>query len=153
MLRDAWWRTCQVLTKRSERLLAPDSQIEWPGSVWMGVSVETERYLRRANHLRQTHARVNSSRSSRWPASPGSSFLQAVGRGAQEAGRAQARQPHVGRNARLVRGTGLARSLAPGCRRHLSARWEENAASDGQHRRRVRIIEDSVEWYNHAELN
>jgi protein gp37 len=58
VMRRAWWHTFQVLTKRSERLLALDPQLGWPGNVWMGVSVETERYLFRVDHLRQTHARV-----------------------------------------------------------------------------------------------
>jgi protein gp37 len=54
----AWWHTFQVLTKRSDRLLALDPQIDWPENAWMGVSVETERYLHRVNQLRQTHACV-----------------------------------------------------------------------------------------------
>lgn len=42
----------------SERLLALDGQIVWPGNVWVGVSVGTEGYLFRADHLRQIRARV-----------------------------------------------------------------------------------------------
>jgi protein gp37 len=42
----------------SERLQALDGQIEWPGNVWMGVSVETEGYLFRVEHVRQTNACV-----------------------------------------------------------------------------------------------
>jgi protein gp37 len=58
VMRRAGWHTFQVLTKRSERLLALDSQLDWSGNVWMGVSVETERYLFRVDQLRQTHACV-----------------------------------------------------------------------------------------------
>jgi protein gp37 len=58
VIRRAWWHTFQVLTKRSDRLLALDPQIDWPENIWMGVSVETQRYLFRVNALRQTHARV-----------------------------------------------------------------------------------------------
>jgi protein gp37 len=58
VMRRAHWHQFQVLTKRSERLLALDSQIEWPANVWMGVSVENADYTFRIDHLRQTGARV-----------------------------------------------------------------------------------------------
>ncbi len=44
--------TYQVLTKRSRRLLRIASELEWPPNVWMGVSVESDRYCFRADHLR-----------------------------------------------------------------------------------------------------
>lgn len=56
VMRRASWHTFQVLTKRSEVLLALDSEIEWPANVWMGVSVERADYTFRIDHLRQTHA-------------------------------------------------------------------------------------------------
>ena len=43
-------------TKRAERLLEIDPQIDWPSNVWMGVSVENQDYTFRIDHLRQTHA-------------------------------------------------------------------------------------------------
>jgi len=54
----ASWHTFQILTKRSERLaeLAPD--LNWPPNVWMGVSIETAKYLWRADHLRNVPAAV-----------------------------------------------------------------------------------------------
>ena len=54
----ASWHTFQILTKRSKRLadLAPD--LNWPPNVWMGVSIETAKYLWRADHLRQVSAAV-----------------------------------------------------------------------------------------------
>jgi protein gp37 len=55
-MRRAHWHTFQVLTKRAERLLELDNKIEWPENVWMGVSVETQDYTFRIDHLRQTHA-------------------------------------------------------------------------------------------------
>lgn len=58
VMRRASWHTFQVLTKRAERLLQLDSKVDWPPNVWMGVSVESERYTFRIDHLRQTHARV-----------------------------------------------------------------------------------------------
>jgi protein gp37 len=56
IMRQAYWHTFQVLTKRSARLLELDSQIAWPGNVWIGVSVENDDYIFRINHLCQTHA-------------------------------------------------------------------------------------------------
>jgi protein gp37 len=48
----------QVLTKRSERLLSLDRLLNWQPQIWMGVSVESAKYLRRVDHLRQTGAHV-----------------------------------------------------------------------------------------------
>ncbi|NUQ38289.1 MAG: phage Gp37/Gp68 family protein [Caldilineales bacterium] len=58
VMREAHWHTFQVLTKRSERLLALDDAIDWPANVWMGVSVERQDYAFRVDHLRATHAQV-----------------------------------------------------------------------------------------------
>ena len=54
----AWWHTFQILTKRSERLAELAAEVSWPRNVWMGVSIETAKYLWRADHLRQVHAAV-----------------------------------------------------------------------------------------------
>lgn len=54
----AHWHTFQVLTKRSQRLLELNREIDWPGNVWMGVSVETQKYTHRIDHLRQTGAKI-----------------------------------------------------------------------------------------------
>jgi protein gp37 len=56
--RRASWHTFQILTKRSERLFELSSEIEWPTNVWMGVSVESQAYTWRIDHLRQTNAWV-----------------------------------------------------------------------------------------------
>jgi protein gp37 len=58
VMRRADWHTFQVLTKRAERLQEIDAQIDWPANVWMGVSVETQDYTFRIDHLRQTHAKT-----------------------------------------------------------------------------------------------
>jgi protein gp37 len=58
VMRRADWHTFQVLTKRAERLLEIDPQIDWPSNVWMGVSVENQDYKYRIDLLRQTHART-----------------------------------------------------------------------------------------------
>jgi protein gp37 len=48
----------QVLTKRSERLAELSLKLSWPDNVWMGVTVETEGYRFRIEHLKQTRAAV-----------------------------------------------------------------------------------------------
>jgi protein gp37 len=58
IMEKADWHTYQVLTKRSRRLVELDSGLEWSPHVWMGVSVESERYKHRIDHLRQCRARV-----------------------------------------------------------------------------------------------
>jgi protein gp37 len=58
VMRRANWHRFQVLTKRSERLLALNSVIDWPENVWMGVSVENADYIFRIDHLRKTSAQV-----------------------------------------------------------------------------------------------
>lgn len=50
--------TFQVLTKRSQRLAALAPSLVWPDNVWMGVSVENDRYTFRVDHLRQVPAAV-----------------------------------------------------------------------------------------------
>jgi protein gp37 len=54
----AHWHRFQVLTKRPERLLALDPDLAWQPNIWMGVSVENERYVPRVDLLRQTQAHV-----------------------------------------------------------------------------------------------
>jgi protein gp37 len=48
----------QILTKRSKRLVAVASLLDWPDNLWMGVSVESDRYRFRIDHLRQVPAAV-----------------------------------------------------------------------------------------------
>ncbi len=50
--------TYQVLTKRSKRLARFAGDLEWPANVWMGVSVEDDRYAFRADHLRDVPAAI-----------------------------------------------------------------------------------------------
>ena len=54
VMRRASWHQFQVLTKRSQRLLELNDQIDWPNNVWMGVSVENQDYTFRIDHLRET---------------------------------------------------------------------------------------------------
>jgi len=58
VMRRAHWHRFQVLTKRAERLARLAPELEWTENVWMGVSVETDRYRHRIDLLRSTPARV-----------------------------------------------------------------------------------------------
>jgi protein gp37 len=58
VMRRASWHTFQVLTKRSQRLLELDPEMDWSANVWMGVSVENQDYTFRLEHLRQTDAHI-----------------------------------------------------------------------------------------------
>jgi hypothetical protein len=54
----AHWHRFQVLTKRAERLAVVGRELTWPSNVWMGVSVESDRYRHRVDCLRATPART-----------------------------------------------------------------------------------------------
>jgi protein gp37 len=54
----AHWHEYQVLTKRSDRLRDLDSDLKWQPQIWMGVSIENEDYIFRADDLRKTGAHV-----------------------------------------------------------------------------------------------
>src|SRR5205807_8912469 len=54
----AHWHRFQVLTKRADRLKELSPKLDWAGNIWMGVSVESEGYRRRIDHLRAAGART-----------------------------------------------------------------------------------------------
>jgi len=54
----AHWHTFQVLTKRSARLAELAPHLGWPPNVWMGVSVENQRWTCRIEDLRRVPAAV-----------------------------------------------------------------------------------------------
>jgi protein gp37 len=58
VMRQAHWHQFQVLTKRSERILEIDAIADWPENVWLGVSVESDKYRFRIDNLRKTRAAV-----------------------------------------------------------------------------------------------
>jgi protein gp37 len=49
----------QVLTKRAERLYDVHKELKWTHNIWMGVSVEDERVVKRISFLKKTNAKVN----------------------------------------------------------------------------------------------
>jgi protein gp37 len=48
----------QILTKRSERLYELASLLKWSKNIWMGVTVENNNYVHRADDLRKVDAAV-----------------------------------------------------------------------------------------------
>ncbi len=55
---EAKWHTFQILTKRAERLAELSMDLPWPSNLWMGVTIESGRYIHRADHLRSIPATV-----------------------------------------------------------------------------------------------
>ncbi len=58
VMRRAHWHTFQILTKRHERLADLGPRLPWAPNIWQGVSVENNRWARRADALRQVPAAV-----------------------------------------------------------------------------------------------
>jgi len=54
----AHWHRFQVLTKRADRLEKISSELKWSSNIWMGVSVENQKYVDRIDHLRRTDAKI-----------------------------------------------------------------------------------------------
>jgi protein gp37 len=48
--------TFQVLTKRADRLAAMAPKLHWTKNIWIGVSVENQKYTSRVDRLRETAA-------------------------------------------------------------------------------------------------
>jgi protein gp37 len=58
VMKRAHWHTFQILTKRSGRLLSMSDRLVWTSNIWMGVTVEHDKYRFRINDLRETSARI-----------------------------------------------------------------------------------------------
>ncbi len=58
VMKKASWHRFQVLTKRADRLEALSPELEWTPNIWMGVSVESQKYVSRIDHLRRTAAQT-----------------------------------------------------------------------------------------------
>ena len=58
VMQEASQHRFQVLTKRSERLAELSPMLPWPENIWMGVSVENQRWTSRIDDLRQTGAKI-----------------------------------------------------------------------------------------------
>ena len=58
VMKRAHWHRFQVLTKRADRLEELSQYLEWSPNIWMGVSVESRKYVSRIDHLRRTGAKT-----------------------------------------------------------------------------------------------
>jgi protein gp37 len=57
-MKRAHWHTFQILTKRSDRLVRIAPYLPWPENVWIGVSVESQKYTDRIHELVKVPAAV-----------------------------------------------------------------------------------------------
>ncbi len=57
VMNTANWHIFQVLTKRSDRLMSLSPKLYWSPNIWVGVSVENQRYAYRIDDLRSTNAK------------------------------------------------------------------------------------------------
>ncbi len=107
---EAEGHTFQVLTKRHERMEELAPKLPWPPNIWMGVSIENNRWALRADYLRRVPAAVrfisaepllgpldalDLSATRRMCAPRGRVLLQAVGRPHLEGWRSEARRRNV----------------------------------------------------------
>jgi protein gp37 len=58
VMKRAHWHRFQVLTKRANRLAELSPRLKWMPNIWMGVSVESNRYRGRIDDLRSTGAQT-----------------------------------------------------------------------------------------------
>ncbi|MBD3156038.1 MAG: DUF5131 family protein [Candidatus Aenigmarchaeota archaeon] len=54
----ASWHTFQILTKRTERLLNIHSKLNWTSNIWIGTTIELEKYSYRSNIIAKIPATV-----------------------------------------------------------------------------------------------
>jgi protein gp37 len=54
----AYWHTFQILTKRTGRLLQLSDRLSWTSNIWMGVTVESDRYTHRIAALSRVPSAV-----------------------------------------------------------------------------------------------
>ena len=58
IMQKASWHTFQILTKRSDYMLKLSAALKLPANVWVGVTVESQEYVSRIDHLRKIPAAV-----------------------------------------------------------------------------------------------
>lgn len=57
-MKQANWHQYQILTKRPERVLEFDKELDWQNNIWMGTSVENQAVMKRIDYLRKTSAKI-----------------------------------------------------------------------------------------------
>jgi len=58
IMNKADWHIFQVLTKRPERLEKLKDKINWTKNIWLGTTIESNKYIDRANYIKNTDAKV-----------------------------------------------------------------------------------------------
>ncbi|MBF0607420.1 MAG: phage Gp37/Gp68 family protein [Magnetococcales bacterium] len=58
VMSEAKWHVFQILTKRSTRMAEISLNLTWPENVWMGVTVESQKYFYRISDLEKVPAHV-----------------------------------------------------------------------------------------------
>jgi len=58
IMNKAHWHIFQVLTKRANRLEKLSKKINWTKNIWMGVTVENQKYTKRIQSLQKTNAYI-----------------------------------------------------------------------------------------------
>lgn len=58
VMKRAHWHRFQVLTKRADRLAELNTRLDWAPNIWMGVSVESQKYVPRIAELQCTDATI-----------------------------------------------------------------------------------------------
>ena len=58
VMNKAEWHTFQILTKRADRLAELSDKLFWSQNIWMGVSVESQKYVERIEYLIKVPATV-----------------------------------------------------------------------------------------------
>ena len=58
VMNQASQHTFQILTKRPARVARLDKGLRWTSNIWLGTSIESERWLGRLAALRETSARI-----------------------------------------------------------------------------------------------
>lgn len=54
----AHWHIFQVLTKRPKRLEQFKDKINWTKNIWLGTTIESNKYINRVNYIKDTNAKI-----------------------------------------------------------------------------------------------
>jgi len=58
IMNKASWHTFQVLTKRPERLEELKDKINWTDNIWLGTTIESNKYIDRVKFIKKTNAKI-----------------------------------------------------------------------------------------------
>jgi len=58
IMNQASWNIFQVLTKRQERLKKLKNKINWTNNIWLGTTIESNKYIIRTKYINDTDAKI-----------------------------------------------------------------------------------------------